>query len=249
MRPLTDETNTMRPFAARSAGSTACVTAAWPTTLTSSTWRRVSIGRPSIGPIVALPALFTSASRRSGSVSGSAARSSALVTSSLMCRIRGFSAARASPSSGRRTPAMTSQPFAASAVAVARPMPRAAPVISTVDMRRTLRPELFEARHQLLGAERLAHVRVGAGLGAGVGDGLVGGRGEHEDRDARRLGPGAQAPDDLVAVEPGHHHVDDRDVDRAGPRRGQRFVAVVRGHDLVAASLEAQAQQRQDVLV
>src|SRR3954464_1108812 len=249
MRPLTDETKTILPFAARSAGSAACVTAAWPTTLTSSWWRSASIGRPSIGPVTATPALLTTAASRSGSAAGSAARSSALVTSSLTCRIRGFSTASASPSSGRRTPAMTSQPFPASAVAVARPMPRAAPVISTVDMRRTLRAQLFEARHQLLGAERLAHVRVGAGLRARLGDTVVGGRGEHEDRDARGLRPGAQAADDLVAVEAGHHHVDDRYVDRAGLRPGQRLVPVLRGDDLVAGALEPQPQQREDVLV
>ena len=45
--PVTEETNTIRPRAARRRGRVACVTAAWPTTLTSS-WRRSSsteIGR------------------------------------------------------------------------------------------------------------------------------------------------------------------------------------------------------------
>ena len=110
--PFTLEMKTIRPCDSRSSGSTACVTASWPTTLTSSC-RRISAGvNPSSGPLTAIPALLTTASRRPGSASGSAATCASSVTSSVTALTRG-SADNASASAALRTPPMTSQPAAA----------------------------------------------------------------------------------------------------------------------------------------
>ncbi len=66
MRPLSEETNTTRPREERSRGSTAWVTAACPTTFTSS-WRRRSSGATSsTGPATTTPALLTTASSAAG---------------------------------------------------------------------------------------------------------------------------------------------------------------------------------------
>ncbi|UUY02310.1 hypothetical protein LRS13_16540 [Svornostia abyssi] len=83
MRPLTDETNTIRPPAARSLGSTALVTATWPTTLMSSCRRRSSVVSASTGPATTTPALLTTASSRSGNASASAVTCASSVTSTM----------------------------------------------------------------------------------------------------------------------------------------------------------------------
>ena len=131
--------NTTRPDAARSAGSSACVTATCPTTLTSS-WRRSSPrSSASTTPPMAIPALLTSASRRSPAASAAPSMESGSVTSRRMIRRRPEAAApRRRPASSSRTPAMTSWPARSRARALARPMPREAPVIRTDVMRASL---------------------------------------------------------------------------------------------------------------
>ena len=82
IRPLSDETKTIRPFTGRSFAKTAWVTATWPTTLISN-WRRRSASEiPSIGPPTTTPALLTTASNVAGNASSNAATWSASVLSS-----------------------------------------------------------------------------------------------------------------------------------------------------------------------
>ena len=63
-RPPIEDTNTILPRARRSAGSSARVRAIWPKTLTSNWPRSSSLESISSGPPTPIPALLTSASRR-----------------------------------------------------------------------------------------------------------------------------------------------------------------------------------------
>ena len=63
MRPPIELMKTIRPRAARIAGSIAWVTATWAVRLTSSWRRKSSIGSVSSGPGTAMPALLTRPSR------------------------------------------------------------------------------------------------------------------------------------------------------------------------------------------
>ncbi|SHU72856.1 Uncharacterised protein [Mycobacteroides abscessus subsp. abscessus] len=133
--PLTLEMNTTRPRDSRNLGSTAAVTANWPTTLTSNCFRQSAGVSASTGPATTMPALLTTASSRSGSAADSAWTSSSEVTSRITAEIRcGASATTAAASALERTPAMTSHPVAARCWVMASPIPRPAPVTRTEGM-------------------------------------------------------------------------------------------------------------------
>src|SRR5262249_44593218 len=70
-----------------------------------------------------------------------------------------------------------------------------------------------------------------------------------EDDDADVLGRLVlpKRPRHLPAVLEGHHHVEDDDVRPALPRLGDRFFAVLRLGDLVAAFVETQAEHPEDL--
>ena len=137
--PLTDPMKTIRPRPARSNGSSARVTAIWPTTLTSNCRRSAATGRYSSGPATAMPALLTSPANPAGPtaapiVSAAAATSRSLVMSNSTGVNRADACpASAEPSTSRRTPAKTRQPSRSSRNAHAAPMPDEAPVTSTAD--------------------------------------------------------------------------------------------------------------------
>ena len=87
---------------------------------------------------------------------------------------------------------------------------------------------------QLPRAERLGDVVVGAGVEAGLDVGLLGPRGQQDDREVgeRRVGP-----DRADRVEPGdarHHHVEDRQVGPLGLAGVDRGRAVGDGDDVVS---------------
>ena len=133
--PLTLEMNTTRPPDARNMGSSAAVTANWPTTLTSNCFRQSAGVSVSTGPATAIPALFTTASSRSGRAAANASTSASEVTSRITAEMRcGASATTALASASVRTPAMTSHPVAARCSVMARPMPRPEPVTRTEGM-------------------------------------------------------------------------------------------------------------------
>ena len=88
-----------------------------------------------------------------------------------------------------------------------------------------------DPREQLLAAERLGDVVVGAGVERLDLGQLVGLAGQDDDRDLAR--PAGDA-DHLDAVAAGHREVEQHQVGRLLGEPAQGRVAVVRGHDLVA---------------
>jgi hypothetical protein len=117
---------------ARNAGIARRVTSMSPNTFVSNIARHSSIGvRSNDGCGASTPALFTSTRNSDG-----IANPSASVTSSGSTRsdppAAAASSARPSPARGSRMVATTSNPRAASSSAVARPIPRLAPVMSAV---------------------------------------------------------------------------------------------------------------------
>ena len=80
------------------------------------------------------------------------------------------------------------------------------------------------ARDQLVRAERLGEVVVGAHLEADDALGFLGAGGQHDDRDRRGVLVGAQQPADLEAVDVRQHQVEHDEIRRLGarPRRARR---------------------------
>src|SRR4051812_46905820 len=156
MRPPTELTKAIRPRAARSAGSSALVTATWPIRLTSIWRRKSSSGTTSSGPATLMPALLTRPSSRAPTRSAAARTAASSVTSSSSGVVPSGALA------GSRTPASTSQPDAASRCAVARPMPVEAPV--TRARRATARRYRAAPRDAFLAPQLLIAVALGRGL-------------------------------------------------------------------------------------
>ena len=72
------------------------------------------------------------------------------------------------------------------------------------------------AGDELVGAERLGEVVVGAHLEADDALGFVGARGQHDDRNRRRLLVGAQQPADFESVDVRQHHIQHDQIRRFG---------------------------------
>ena len=101
-----------------------------------------------------------------------------------------------------------------------------------------------DARAQQDRAERLGQVVVGAELDAAHDAvGLLDG-GDHDHRQVAQGGVRADALEHLVAVELGHEHVEQDDVERrAAVQQLPARAAVVGGRDRVAEALEVAGQQ------
>ena len=95
-----------------------------------------------------------------------------------------------------------------------------------------------EPRQQLVHAERLRDVVVGAGVERPHLVGLLIARRQHEDRHAA---PRTDALDHLDAVDAGQPEVDDREVGTLAGRRRERLLAVGRRDHLVAAGAQVRA--------
>ena len=78
-----------------------------------------------------------------------------------------------------------------------------------------------DARHELVGAEWLRNVVVGADLETGDPLGLLGTRREHDDRDQRRRRVRAGRATDFGAVNLGQHEIEHQEVRRASRQRGK----------------------------
>ena len=98
-------------------------------------------------------------------------------------------------------------------------------------------------------AERLREVCVGARLDPALDVDLLHAGREQHDLQVAQLVVGANRGEHLVAGQPRHHHVEDRDGGTPGARELERRMAVVRLHDLVAGATQAQRDEGQDVLV
>ena len=94
---------------------------------------------------------------------------------------------------------------------------------------------------QLVHAERLGHVVVGAGVEGLDLVGAVGPAGQHQDR---HVGPAAQPGDDLDAVHVGQAEVEDDDVGRVARPPAERLGPGGGGADLVAAGAQVDASGR-----
>ena len=82
-------------------------------------------------------------------------------------------------------------------------------------LRRDAPQQRADARDQLVGAERLGDVVVGADLEADDAVGLLGARRHHDDRDGARWPRSARsARQTSRPLMPGQHHVEDGEVDR-----------------------------------
>ena len=97
---------------------------------------------------------------------------------------------------------------------------------------------------QLVHAERLGDVVVGAGVEGGHLVGLALADRQHDDRDVR---PTAQAADDLDAVDAGEADVEHDDVGMLLGREHQRLFAGRRQHHLVVARLQVGRHGPQDL--
>ena len=95
-----------------------------------------------------------------------------------------------------------------------------------------------DPRQEHRGPHRLAHEVDRAQLEAGPLAVLVVDRGEEDDRDVGGGGRVLEAPAHLVAVEPGHHHVEDDEVGGRGGGEGQGALARGRDEDPVVAAEE-----------
>ena len=98
-----------------------------------------------------------------------------------------------------------------------------------------------QAGEEFFEGKGLGEVVVGAGVEAAdeVGDGVLGS--EHEQGRGDVLG--AQALGDLVAVERGHHDVEDDDIEFVVAGEFEAFVAIARADDRVALFRESFAKQ------
>jgi hypothetical protein len=91
---------------------------------------------------------------------------------------------------------------------------------------RAPRPEhCAHTGHQLAKGERLRNVVVGAKLEAGYPVALAGPRGEHDDRDVRGRGPGADYPAHLDAAEYGQIEIQNNQIWRCLADRSNGRIA------------------------
>ena len=114
-----------------------------------------------------------------------------------------------------------------------------------LDLRRRhrQRPPDVVARHQELVHDPAQHARVDRLLEEAVGSHsqrllaveAVPRTGEHDDRQPRQIGIGAQRPEEIPAAPVREREADDRDVGAHRSQRGQRFFHARRPDDLVVA--------------
>ena len=105
------------------------------------------------------------------------------------------------------------------------------------------------ARHELAHAERLGQVVVGAAVEAEHLVGLFAPRGQHQDRHVAHSRSRRMARQTRDAVEPRQHQVEHDQVERLGPRRAERLVAVAFETHAQPLELEVQLDQLADVLL
>ena len=106
----------------------------------------------------------------------------------------------------------------------------------------------YQAR-QLPGQERLRHVGADPGVETLLDLGRQRSSGEHQDGHVAQVRTGATGPDDLDAVEAGHHPVDEHHVVRRTEHLLPPDRAVGRHLDEVAVPSEDGVDQAGDVLV
>src|SRR5262245_17734669 len=102
---------------------------------------------------------------------------------------------------------------------------------------------------ELLGIEGLAEVVVGADVEPALQVGVLGARGEQDDRHAASRLVHAETARELEAVQLGHHHVEHRQVGPLVARERERLLAVSGEDHRVARPLQPEGDQREDVLV
>ena len=103
-----------------------------------------------------------------------------------------------------------------------------------------------QAGEQLVDADRLRHVVVGAGVERRDLLPLLADRREH---DHRCRAPGAQLTADVDAGPVGQHEIEDHRLGRPHRRRGERRLRRVGRLDLVAGAAQARPQRAQDLLL
>ena len=119
---------------------------------------------------------------------------------------------------------------------------------SAAGERRRLRAleDVGDAQRQFPRLERLCHIIVGADLEAGNPALRFGARGEHQDRHLR--GP-AQRSRKIKAGFPGHHDIEDQEIEGKAVELGAGVGGVVRGGDAVAFAPQIARQQVADAAV
>ena len=104
-----------------------------------------------------------------------------------------------------------------------------------------------DPRGQLLRAERLGDVVVGAELEARDAIGFFAARRQHDDRDRRGRRIGAQRLADPQAVQPRQHQIEDDEIDRLAPQPRQHVAARRRRLDRVPRACQVMRDQLGDV--
>ncbi len=105
----------------------------------------------------------------------------------------------------------------------------------------------LDKRYQLKGVEGLGEIGAHAGRPPTEDIGVLGLGGEHDDGDLPGLGIGLEALEDLEAVHPGHHDVEDDQVGLVGFDFLEGFGAVEGGRHLVAGTLEVDLDEADNV--
>src|SRR5918995_2266015 len=104
-------------------------------------------------------------------------------------------------------------------------------------------------RQQVTRAERLPHVRVRARREGLRRLAILRERREDQDREPILASPRAEPAGDLVAVDAGHHQVENREVDVSLGGDPERLLAVPGLRDFVAVTLERQRDELEDVRI
>ena len=106
--------------------------------------------------------------------------------------------------------------------------------------------EHLDARDQLVGVERFGDVIVGADLQAHdhVPGGILGG--QHDHRDVTPLLVGLQAAAHLVPIHPGHHHVQQDQIDGTFRNAAEGLIARMADHRGETARLEQDLDHARD---
>src|SRR5947209_6417403 len=141
-----------------------------------------------------------------------------------------------------RSAVITSSPIVPAKPSTTIPSRRAATGLAPTE-------ERLHARTELLWAERLAQVVVGARFEPAVDIRLLHARGEQDHRDVLRLFVCPKETRHLVAVELRHHHVDHGERRALGACATHSLFTVVRGDDAIAGMLEPVDDEAEDDLV
>ena len=106
-----------------------------------------------------------------------------------------------------------------------------------------------DARDELVGAERLGQVVVGADVEPDDAVGLFGACGHHDDRDRRRRGVGAKRAAHLQPAHAGQHDVEDHEIEWLFAGAGERVIARSDGVRRPTGSLDVVSNELGDVAV